>query len=70
MSVLFCRCESVGGDGEWSVAAGSKWSGESLLPHQQEKVSADGCVGRTQCADHYIRYMYCSFKYAKHTDRD
>lgn len=60
MSVLFCRCESVGGDREWPVAAGSKWSGEGLLPHQQEEVSADGCSGGTQCPDHYIRYMYCS----------
>lgn len=68
MSVLFCRCESVGGDRERPVAAGSKWSGEGVLPHQQEKVSADGCAGGAQCPDHYIRYMYCSFKYTEHTD--
>lgn len=55
VSVLFCRCESVGGDREWSVAVGPEWSGESLLSHQQTKVSADGCAGRTQCTHHYIR---------------
>lgn len=67
LCVLCCRCEPVGGDRERSVAAGSKRSGESLLPHQQTEVSADGCVGRTQRPDHYIRYMYCRFKYTKHT---
>lgn len=56
--LLLCRCESVGGDREWFVAAGPKWSGEGVLPHQQTKVSADGCTGRTQCSHHYIRYMY------------
>lgn len=35
MCVLFCRCESVGGDRERPVAAGSKWSREGLLSHQQ-----------------------------------
>lgn len=55
VSVLLCRCESVGGDREWSVAAGPKWSRESLLSHQQTKVSADGCAGRAQRAHHYIR---------------
>lgn len=56
--LLFCRCEFVGGDRKWSVAAGPKRSGEGVLAHQQTKVSADGCTGRTQCSNHYIRYMH------------
>lgn len=68
MCVLFCRCESVGGDRERPVAAGSKWSREGLLSHQQAKVSADGCVGGTQCPDHYIRYLYVASSTEQNTD--
>lgn len=68
VSVVFGRCESVGGDRERLVAAGSEWSGEGLLPHQQAKVSADGCVRGTQRPHYYFRYMHCCFKYTKLID--
>lgn len=56
-----CRCESVGGDRKWSMAAGPQWSGQGVLSNQQTKVSATGRAGRTQCAHHDIRYMHWRF---------
>lgn len=64
---VFRRRESAGGDREWPVAAGSKWSGEGLLPHQQKEVSADGCAGGAQCSHHYIRYSVSRLLYIIYT---
>ncbi len=49
------RCESAGGDREWSEAAGSKRPGESLFIDQLAQVSTDGSSGGTEPPHHYIR---------------
>lgn len=42
-SPVLSRCESAGGHREWPDAAGSKWAGQGLQPHQQAAIPADGC---------------------------
>lgn len=39
------------------MAAGQKWARKSLYADYKEKVPANGCSGRTQCANYYIRLV-------------
>lgn len=60
-SVFFCinRSKSTGGDRKRIVASGQKWARKSLFTDYEEKIPANGCSGRTQCANYYIGLVPC-----------
>lgn len=59
VGVFLCinRSKFTGGNREWIVAAGQKWARKSLYTDNEETIPANGCSGRTQCANYYIRLV-------------
>ncbi|TRZ06491.1 hypothetical protein HGM15179_020617, partial [Zosterops borbonicus] len=60
----FCaghRSKFIGGNREWIVAAGQKWARKNLYADYKETVPENGCSGRTQCANYYIRVALGQF---------
>lgn len=57
--VCINRSKFTGGNREWIVAAGQKWARKSLFTDYKETIPANGCSGRTQCANYYIRLVQC-----------